>query len=170
MGARASVSFLHDGEKESITCFSHWGGEEFHREAKEYVEELKQDIEDGKINPVYPLGRLEPETVAIDFIRHITKDMERVESDLYLGRDESEGDNSDYGHLAIDLGKDRQEKTEVNLRTKLRISREDIKELKKKYNEAVKNEETVFEFQGQQLLTTYAKYLIEYLENMVIIK
>ncbi|MFO7897772.1 MAG: hypothetical protein R6V58_01790 [Planctomycetota bacterium] len=173
MGARASVSFQNGKiwpPEKSIVIFSHWGGVEFHQEAKDYLKNLKQDIKDGKVSPIYPLGRLEPNTVAIDFIRHITKGLERVESDLYLGKDESDGDNSDYGHLSLELedGED-QSKTEVNLNTNLIVSREDIKELKKRYNEAVKNGEEVFEFQRQQILTTYAKYLIEYLENLRII-
>ena len=104
MGARASVSFK-DQYGESPVVFSHWGGEEFHQEAKNYVDQLKQDIVDGHLKPSWPLGRLEANRVVIDFIRHITKDLERVESDFYLVRTELEGDNSDYGHKTIDLTK-----------------------------------------------------------------
>ena len=39
----------------------------------------------------------------VDFIRYVTKDKKRVESDLYLGKDETEGDNSDNGHHVIKL-------------------------------------------------------------------
>ena len=104
MGARASVSFK-DQHNESPAIFSHWGGKKFHQEAKDYVHDLKKDIKDenNKLSSVYPLGRLEPSTVIVDFIRHITKKMDRVESDLYLGKTETDGDNSDYGHETIVL-------------------------------------------------------------------
>ncbi len=102
MGARASVSFK-DQYGESPVVFSHWGGEEFHQEAEKYIKDLKKDIKDGNLSPTWPLGRLEASRVVIDFIRHITKDLSRVESDLYLVRTESEGDNCDYGHKTINL-------------------------------------------------------------------
>ena len=38
----------------------------------------------------------------VDFIRHITKGMKKVDSDLYLGKDYNDGDNSDNGHFSID--------------------------------------------------------------------
>jgi hypothetical protein len=40
----------------------------------------------------------------VDFIREITDGMERVESDLYLGATDNDGDNSDNGHYVIKLG------------------------------------------------------------------
>jgi len=98
MGARISVAFKK-GEEKSVTLFSHWGGEEFASEADRYVTELKSERK-GVLNP---LDRLEPNTVMVDFIRHITKGQDRVESNLYLGKDENDGDNSDYGHVEIAL-------------------------------------------------------------------
>lgn len=38
--------------------------------------------------------------------------------------------------------------------------------LKEKYNHAVENKIEVFEFEGQEVLTSYARYLIEYLETI----
>lgn len=102
MGARASVSFK-DNFTESPVIFNHWGGEEFHQQAKDYVEQLKKDIKEGKISPSFPLGRLEAAYVMVDFIRHITKGQDRIISSLYLCRKEEEGDNSDYGHETICL-------------------------------------------------------------------
>ena len=102
MGARASVSFK-DEHRESIVVFSHWGGEEFLQSADNYLIELLADIKSGVIKPSSPLGRLESDRVVIDFIRHLTKDLTRVDSDLYLGKDEMDGDNSDYGHKTIEL-------------------------------------------------------------------
>lgn len=109
MGARISIQFKNKnafgGEREdkSVVLFSHWGGEEFAKKAKSYVKKLKSEVE--KNDGVRPLDRLEPNTVMIDFIREITKGMDRVESDLYLGVSENDGDNSDYGHHIINLNK-----------------------------------------------------------------
>ena len=35
------------------------------------------------------------------------------------------------------------------------------------YNEAVKNDEEVFEFEGNEVLTAYAKYLLIHLDNVL---
>lgn len=104
MGARISVQFNNKGEK-SVVLFSHWGGESFKDEANDYVTELKNQYKSGENEKhiSVPLSRFEPNTVMVDFIRHITKDMDRVDSDLYLGCTEADGDNSDYGHYEIEL-------------------------------------------------------------------
>lgn len=99
MGARISVQFENQGEK-SVVLFSHWGGEEFAKEAKKYVKNLKKERGDAQM---MPLDRLEPNTVMVDFIRELTSKMPRVESDLYLGSDSGDGDNGDYGHHIIKL-------------------------------------------------------------------
>jgi hypothetical protein len=104
MGNRVSVSFKN-GKEESVTLFSHWGGMEFVKEAKRYLVELKKIIKKRKNNISDPIGRLEPNTVMVDFIRYITKEEELIESDLYLGKDGNDGDNSDNGHFAIDVKK-----------------------------------------------------------------
>lgn len=101
MGNRVSISFKR-GKEESVPLFSHWGGLEFVEDAKEYAKKLKAK---AKSNFTQPLDRLEPPTVIVDFIRHITKGMKEVSSDLYLVKDTSEGDNSDNGHFTIDLDK-----------------------------------------------------------------
>ena len=46
------------------------------------------------------------------------------------------------------------------------INREKYLRLKTLYREAVKNEKISFEFEGNTLLVSYAKYLIEYLSDM----
>lgn len=102
MGDRVSVSFRKDG-RESVSLFSHWGGVEFAAEAEAFARKLEKE-KSG--NNFAPLDRLEPDTVMVDFIRHLTKDMERVESDLYLGKDSNSGDNGDNGHFIIDLKKE----------------------------------------------------------------
>lgn len=98
MGDRISISFKN-GFNESVCLFSHWGGKEFLEDAKQYVVDLEKERE-GSCNPI---DRLEPETVMVDFIRYLTKDMKRVESDLYLGASQHDGDNSDNGHFTINL-------------------------------------------------------------------
>ena len=99
MGNRISIQFQNENEK-SVVLFSHWGGTDFADDAKNYVAELVEEVGDKEMNP---LDRLEPGIVMVDFIRHITKNETRVESDLYLGVSENDGDNSDNGHHIIDL-------------------------------------------------------------------
>lgn len=103
MGARASIQFQEPSGQKSIVLFSHWGGDDFVDQAKDYVKQLKKDIKTGKLPPSGPLARLEADRVIIDFVRHLTKDLERVDSDYYLVATEGEGDNSDYGHHIIRL-------------------------------------------------------------------
>ena len=50
-------------------------------------------------------------------------------------------------------------------RTVINVSRFDFISLKRLYKKAVEEKKNVFTFKGHQLLTSYAKYLIEYLEN-----
>lgn len=103
MGDRVSIAF-RNGEETSVTLFNHWGGMEFKDVAENYVADLKQWI-GTKYAPNFsdPISRLEPNTVMVDFIRHITKGKDRITSSLYLAVDESRGDNSDNGHHFIDL-------------------------------------------------------------------
>lgn len=99
MGDRVSVSFKQ-GDEESVAFFSHWGGMSFVATAKKYAKDLIKKHE-GETS--YPLNRLEPRTVMVDFIRHVTKNQEAVQSDLYIGKDGEDGDNSDNGHHIIEL-------------------------------------------------------------------
>lgn len=109
MGDRISLQFKNENDK-SIVLFSHWGGMDFYREALQYADDLKEELKAGTGKNQYtasgPLGRLEPQTVMVDFVRHVTKDMDRVSSDLYFGFNENDGDNSDNGHFVIDLVED----------------------------------------------------------------
>jgi len=98
MGARISVQFSNNGDK-SVVLFSHWGGEQFVKIAKQYIKDLKAE----RVGSFNPLDRFEPNTVMVDFIRFLTTKMRRVEGDLYLGIDGNAGDNSDYGHHIIKL-------------------------------------------------------------------
>ena len=49
----------------------------------------------------------------------------------------------------------------------MNFNKQDLKELKKLYNEAVKNDKESFMFKEHELLVIYAKYLIQYLETMI---
>jgi hypothetical protein len=44
-------------------------------------------------------------------------------------------------------------------------TRDDLKKLKELYAKAVKDGVEIFKFQGNDLLVTYAKYLIEHLDS-----
>ena len=113
MGDRVSVSFVRDAEdwqgqmcrSESVALFSHSGGLGFVDEAVGYARKLvKEMTKDGlELDSSWPLTRLEPATVMVDFIRAITDHDDRVLYDLYLGADSGNGDNSDNGHYCIHL-------------------------------------------------------------------
>ncbi len=45
------------------------------------------------------------------------------------------------------------------------ITKKQLENLKKRYKEAVENNEVSFVFLDKEFLTVYAKYVIEYLEN-----
>jgi hypothetical protein len=98
MGQRTCVQFRTDGRL-SVALFSHWGGQEFLDEARAYAADLVRE----RSGAVLPLDRLEPNTVMVDFIRHITREMTRVQGDFYLGANEREGDATDFGSHVIDL-------------------------------------------------------------------
>jgi len=102
MGDRVSIQFVN-GKEKSVVLFSHWGGMGFVKEAEDYVKDLKKWEKKEDNVCITPLMRLEPDTVIVDFIRHITKDMHRVDNDLYLEVNENTGDNSDNGHHIIKL-------------------------------------------------------------------
>jgi hypothetical protein len=102
MGDRASVSF-RTGKEQSITLFSQGGGQNFFAQAADFAEQIVQEsIEKGNFSPLY---RLEPQTVMVEFVHHLTKNMgyERVESNYYFGVDMNDGDNSGNGHMVVDL-------------------------------------------------------------------
>ena len=118
MGNRVSLSFVKktsfNTREESVTLFSHWRGEELGEQADVYMEDLIAEIRTAyetkdsasiirSTLKVSPLGRLEPSRVMIDFIRWLTKDEKRIDSDLYICKDQGEGDNSDNGHITVHL-------------------------------------------------------------------
>ena len=107
MGDRISISFVHGGQDESVTLFSHWGGREFLLKVRGYIESL-----DRKCPPdtMQPLQRREPSTIMVDFIAWLaSEDQESIIpltpslDHYYLGKDEEDGDNSDNGHWVVEL-------------------------------------------------------------------
>jgi hypothetical protein len=107
MGARISMNFSN-GTDESVVLFDHWGGDGLKEIADKYMQELTTELAGKDKFISRPIDRLEPNTVMVDFIRYLTKDMPRVEDSLYLAKDTTEGDNSDYGHFTVDLTGSRQ--------------------------------------------------------------
>jgi hypothetical protein len=103
MGNTISLQFVN-GADESVVLFSHWDGRELLEEAQLYVKELKEENRNKNNSP---LEKLEPQTVMVDFIRHLTrfltKNEQRVESNYYLRASSTEGDNTNNGHWKIDL-------------------------------------------------------------------
>lgn len=102
MGNRISIQF-QNGEDKSPVLFSHWGGDTLLDDVGNYLKELDTELEQKDKHVSEPIDRHEPRTIIIDFIRWLTKDMKRVSSDLYMGFDQNDGDNSDNGHYIVDL-------------------------------------------------------------------
>ena len=45
------------------------------------------------------------------------------------------------------------------------FTKKEIKQFKKAYKKAVENEDLLFTFKGREVLVTFAKYVLEYVEN-----
>jgi hypothetical protein len=103
MGDRISISF-RNGERESITFFSHWNGRSLLEKVEEFYKELSDHLE-GWDKWSVPLSRLEPDTVIINFIVWGLGDSLWIDSNYYLGKNQYDGDNSDNGHWVFDLQK-----------------------------------------------------------------
>lgn len=100
MGDRVSIQFQL-GKDKSVVFFSHWDGMGLVEIAKAYVNGLKEVAK--KEGSTYPLFRLEPDTVIVDFIKFYTTEAGPVKSNYYLGATPEDGDNSDNGHWIISL-------------------------------------------------------------------
>ena len=96
MGDRVSIQFVDAYGEKSVALFSHWKGRRFVEIAQMYVSTYKtMNSQDG-----FPI---ESNMAMVDFIRYITKTMDRVITDIYLGANPDEGDNSDNGNWLIPL-------------------------------------------------------------------
>ena len=90
MGDRVSISFVTRNERgrvddESVAIFDHWGGTTFPKKASDFVKSnLPRDFA--------------PSDIIAPFLWSLGKDC----IDLYFGKDENDGDNSDNGHYRID--------------------------------------------------------------------
>lgn len=111
MGDRVSIRFTKGYNTDAPVIFSHWGGVGFVNAAISYAKDLVD--ENLAIRTLTPLDRLEPRTVTCDFIFNIGKyyyldssHTHRIDGDIYLGKDEYDGDNSENGHFNIELDND----------------------------------------------------------------
>ena len=106
MGDRVSVRFATGG-RISVALFSHWRGMSFVDQANWYARELCLELLAQGHASCWPLERLEPNYVMVDFIRWL-RDTGQIDdrnrNDIYLGRDTCDGDDSDNGSHVIDLG------------------------------------------------------------------
>src|SRR6187397_328018 len=106
MGDRVSVRFANGG-RISVALFSHWRGMSFVDQANWYARELCLEILGRDDRTEWPLVRLEPNYVMVDFIRWL-RDTGQIDdrdlNDIYLGRDTYDGDDSHNGSHVIDLG------------------------------------------------------------------
>ena len=96
MGDRISIQFIDKYGERSVPLFSHWQGVQFVKMAQDYVNKYKPIIsQDG-----FPM---ESNMAMVDFIRYITQGVDRVITDIYLGANPDDGDNSDNGNWIINL-------------------------------------------------------------------
>ena len=131
MGDRVSISFRKKEEtyggpteakttlEESPALFHHWGGTELPKVAFEWFKKVREDTEGKRSDP---FTRLEPRNLMVQLIgtlarekwdqytTGLTKDKKRMTKhdtwmthSMYLGKDGSDGDNSDNGHYTIDV-------------------------------------------------------------------
>lgn len=98
MGDRISVQFKN-GKDASVVLFSHWRGMGLVDAARRYAESLCKTRTGG----MNPLDRKECGVVMVDFIRHLTKGMDVVDSDLQLHASQDADDNGDNGHYVIEF-------------------------------------------------------------------
>ena len=121
MGNRISIAFVRkdsfigncDGSNliESVALYSHSNGMDLVEDANQYVKELIGRIKANKVLEHNPIGRLEPGTVMVDFIRWLTAKgefktwhgVDIVDSNYCLEIDGTVSDNHDNGHFLIDL-------------------------------------------------------------------
>jgi hypothetical protein len=109
MGDRISISF-RNGKEESVALFSHSDGKTFLEIVDSFLLTLTEVLHIGKHRDFYPLSRLEPQTVMFNFIVYLQEQngcngCKFSYSNYYLGKDKTDGDNSDNGHYIIDLNK-----------------------------------------------------------------
>ena len=97
MGARASVILTQKGSPKSPVLCQHWGGTAFHEDVRKWI--LSLYAEDHSKDGMNPWNRLEPGRV---FVRLVQK----FGTDGYVERERKNVDDSDYGCLYVELGKD----------------------------------------------------------------
>ena len=132
MGDRVSISFRKTEEtyggptekktrlEESPALFHHWGGTELPHVAFEWFKKVKTEAK--KLRGSDPFTRLEPGNLMVQLIgtlarekwdqyttgltkdkKGITKHSTWMTCSMYLGKDGTDGDNSDNGHYTIDV-------------------------------------------------------------------
>ena len=133
MGDRVSISFRQKQERwggpsdnkmvteESPALFHHWGGTELPKVAFEWFKKVKAETKAmGQRSD--PFTRLEPRNLMVQLIgtlarekwdqytTGLTKDKKGITKhdtwmtySMYLGKDGTDGDNSDNGHYTIDV-------------------------------------------------------------------
>ena len=125
MGNSISISFRkrNDGDgrlAEGVALFSHWQGRRMLALACSYLEQLRATNRARRSCGTWPLDRLEPRAVMVDFICSVSCAMPCVERDLSLAPVPSDGRNTNHGHFTFDL--DRWRFTEHDTGRTYRIS------------------------------------------------
>lgn len=109
MGNSISISFLkrnvddEDEIVESVVLFSHWQGRRLLALACTYLEQLRAANRGRSSLDSWPLERLEPRTVIVDFIGWMSSAMPLMSRDIYLGRVQVDSRYLHHGHFTFDL-------------------------------------------------------------------
>lgn len=118
MGERVSIQFQKleqygnqdPVQEKSVVLFHHWGGDDFPQETLEWVRDFREKGKEQAVSRVSdPITRMEPQTLMVQFIGYLANAGYKshrydfaLSDSLYLGKDENDGDNSNWGnHLII---------------------------------------------------------------------
>ena len=113
MGDRVSISFKDNDGDESVALFHHWGGTEFPKVAFDWFREFKKSLKS--------MTRLESRNIMAQFVQWLGQrghyrecigfeedkfdkplySDELLSHNIYFGKDQNDGDNSDNGHYVI---------------------------------------------------------------------
>tara|TARA_R100001594_G_scaffold136986_1_gene179680 strand:- start:516 stop:905 length:390 start_codon:yes stop_codon:yes gene_type:complete len=113
MGDRVSISFKDNDDDESVALFHHWGGTEFPKVAFDWFREFKKSLKS--------MTRLESRNIMAQFVQWLGQrghyrecigfeegkfdkplySDELLSHNIYFGKDQNDGDNSDNGHYVI---------------------------------------------------------------------
>lgn len=101
MGNRSSIQFKRGEQRSPVLC-KHWGGEEFHRQALDWLNKRLERIQE-QVNEDRPCVHVSTPSTRMDIGTVFCELVVAIGSGGYIGRDRDEVDDYDCGCLVIDL-------------------------------------------------------------------